>query len=342
LEPELRDDLYDVGVESFHIDGKIVALPMAICQAAVSINATRFDEAGVPYPPHDWDTTAWTWDEMIEAAKQLTLDKDDDGRLDQYGISMGHSSPWYFTRLWGEDIISDEDYASGICRKWQTDKPEVYEALVDGLQARADAIYEHEVTPSPETSSSLSQMGPMLKTGVIAMEFTGGWALWGDLPEEFDFRYAINPLGGVNGNGTRVENCWIDPLQISSQAEDPDAAWQFARFFVFDKDAQEIEISHRTTIPSVISAIDAYLAEYADSIAMTEDEQRTFYTGALAQAKTTVPCHILAGWAAVRDIWSSELEPVWLGEKTAKEAVDTFVPKVNQRLAEYLEEMDLA
>lgn len=341
LEPELKDDLWEVGVDSYTIDGNLVALPIGICQAAVSINATRFDEAGLPYPPHNWDTTAWTWEEMIETAKQLTLDKDDDGRLDQYGVNLGHSSPWTYTRLWGQDIVSDEDYASGICRKWQTDKPEVYEALVEGLQARADAIYEHGVTPSPETSSSLSQMGPMLKTGVIAMEFTGGWALWGELPEEFDFRYAINPLGGVNGGGTRVENCWAEPLQASSQTQFADASWQFLRFMSFDPDAQLIQIQGRSVIPAAKSALDAYVAEYQDRIAMTADEQRTFLLGALEQAKTTVPCHILLGWAAVRDIWGAEMSSVWLGEISAKEAVDSFAPKVNQRLAEYLEELEL-
>jgi multiple sugar transport system substrate-binding protein len=213
---------------------------------------------------------------------------------------------------------------------------------VNSLQARADAMYKHEVTPSPETAASLGQMGPMLKTGVIAMEFTGGWALWGDLPEEFDFRYAINPLGGANGSGTRVENCWVDPIQLSSQSKYPDAAWEFMRFSVFDEDGQQVGIKARSVIPAAKSAFDAYLAEYSERIAMTEEEQRTFYTGALAQAETTVPCHILVGWAAIRDIFRSELEPVWLNEKTAKEAVDDMIPMVNQKLEDFLAELEIS
>jgi ABC-type glycerol-3-phosphate transport system substrate-binding protein len=278
---------------------------------------------------------------MIETGEQLTLDSSGDGKIDRYGLDVGHSSPWTYTRLWGQDLVSDEDYASGLLHQWQTDKPEVYDALVGGLQARADAIYEDKVTPSPETASALSQIGDVLKTGAVAMNFTGGWALWGDLPEEFDFRYAINPLGGTGGSGTRVENTWVDPVQISSQSKFPDAAWAFTKFLVSDVDGLQIQIKARSVIPAVKSAFEPYMAEYSGRLAMTEDEQRTFLTGCLDQAKTTVPCHILVGWAAIRDIFNAELELVWLGERTAKEAVDVMIPKVNTKLEENLKELNL-
>jgi multiple sugar transport system substrate-binding protein len=340
-DPALKEDLHPVGVQSYTIAGKMIAMPLCLCPAAVSINATRFDEAGLEYPPVDWSSTAWTWDEVIDTAKKMTLDKDGDGKIDQYGFNPGHASPWYYTRLWGEDLVSDDDYASGILHKWQTDKPEVYEAAVAGLQARADAIYKDEVTPSPETASALGQIGDVLKTGAVAMNFTGGWALWGDLPEEFEFRYAINPLGGANGSGTRVENTWVDPVQISSQSQNPDAAWAFTKFLVADTDALQIQIKARSVIPAAKSAFDAYLAEYSSRLAMTEQEQRTFFTGCLDQAKTTVPCHILVGWAAIRDIFNAELELVWLGERTAKDAMDAMIPKVNTKLEENLKELNL-
>jgi multiple sugar transport system substrate-binding protein len=339
---ELVDDLHEVGVKSYTITGKLIAMPLCLCPAAVSINATRFDEVDVDYPPFDWSSSGWTWDEMIEAATKLTVDNEGDGKVDVYGLNLGHATPWTYTRLWGQDLVSDEDYASGILHKWQTDKSEVYDALVAGLQARADAIYKHNVTPSPETSQSLGQMGPMLKTGVIAMDFTGGWALWGDLPEEFTFRYSINPLGGVNGSGTRVKNTWVDPIQIGSQSKNPDAAWAFTRFLVADPDALDIQIKARSVLPAVKSAFDAYIAEYSQRLDMSEEEQRTFFSGAIEQAETTVPCHILVGWAAIRDIFNGEMEPVWLGEKSAKEAVDAMIPKVNQKLEENLKELNLS
>jgi multiple sugar transport system substrate-binding protein len=340
-DPSIKEDLHEVGVKSYTIGGKLIAMPLNLCPAAISINATRFDEAGVEYPTIDWSSTGWTWGEVIATAKQMTLDKDGDGKIDQYGLHPSHQSPWTYTRLWGKDLVSDEDYASGLLHKWQTDKPEVYDALLAGMQARADAMYKDEVTPSPETYSVLSQMGSVLKTGAVAMYFGGGWALSGDLPEEFEFRYSINPVG-ADGAGTRVKNTWVDPIQVGSQSKNPDAAWDYTKFMVSDLDALAIQIPAASKIPAVKSAFDLYLSKHTARLAMTEEEQRTFFTGAVEQAETTVPCHILVGWAAIRDIFRSEMEPAWMGEKTVKEAVDEMIPKVNAKLQENLEELDLA
>ena len=35
-------------------------------------NQPLFDQAGVKYPPVDWDDTSWTFDAMLDAAKRLT------------------------------------------------------------------------------------------------------------------------------------------------------------------------------------------------------------------------------------------------------------------------------
>lgn len=339
---EMVKDLWPVGLKSYTIGGKLIAMTFALLDAGVFINATRFDEAGVAYPPVDWNDKSWNWEAMLDLAKKLTKDTNGDGKVEQYGINLGHWSPWYYTRMWGQDLVSKEDYASGIFRKWQTDVPAVYDACVSGLQARADAIYQHKVTPTPASAQSLGQMGPMLKTGVVAMEFTGGWAIWGELPEKFKFRAAPNPLGGVNGSGTRCKNTWAEPLQICSQTKGADQAWEFVKFMTVDPDAIAIEMAHRSMIPAARSAFDGYIAEYSKRLAMTEEEQKTFFLGALEQAETTVPDHILVGSAAVRDIEISELDPVWNGEKTAKEAVDTMIPLINAKLQENLKQLNIS
>jgi multiple sugar transport system substrate-binding protein len=341
--PSFTDDLYPVGLNSYTKGGKTVAMTFAVLAAGTWINATRFDEAGVEYPPIDWtDEGAWTWDDVIETAKKLTLDSDSDGRVDLYGFNPSHASPWTYTRLWGQDLISDEDYQSGILHGWQTNDSAVYEALVEGLQARADAMHEHEVAPSPDTAQSLEQMGAMLKTGAIAMDFAGGWAVWGDLPEEFEFRGAINPKGGVNGSGTRVRNTWAEPLQICSQTKYPNEAWQWVKFMTVDKDALARQMQARNLIPAARSSFDAYIEGDKDRLAMSVEDQKSFYGQAIEQAETTVPCHILVGWAAVRDVFNSELEPIWLGEKTAREAVDEMLPKIQAAIDENLEALDIS
>src|SRR5699024_11453525 len=57
-------------------EDKVYAVPKDVDTIALWYNKTMFDEAGIPYP----DET-WTWDKLVEVAKQLTKP---DGS--QYGL----------------------------------------------------------------------------------------------------------------------------------------------------------------------------------------------------------------------------------------------------------------
>jgi len=341
-EPDLINDLYEVGTNSYTIGGELIGLPFSVLNAGVFINATRFEEAGVELPPVSWTDDSWTWDAMIEKAKALTLDSDGDGKIDRYGLDAGHSSAWTYTRLWGQDVISEEDYQAGIVHQWQTDKQEVYDAMVNGLQARADVVYKHEVGPDPATASALNQMGSMLKTGAIAMSFTGGWAIWGDLPEEFEFRCAPNPIGGENGSGTRVKNTWCGPLQIVATTDIPDESWEWAKFYCGSPKAHAIMIDYRPTIPAAKSAFEPFLKAFENKVAMSAEDQRTYFEGFVDQMETTVPCHILSGWAAGRDAMRASLDPVWSGDKTVAEIADKMIEDVNAKYAENIKALGIS
>ncbi len=279
---------------------------------------------------------------MIATAKKLTIDTEKDGKIDKFGLVWGHSGPWYNTRLWGKDLVSKEDYESGVLHQIlaSTDSS-VKEAMIASLQARANTVWVDKVSPSPETQQSLSQMGPMLKTGAIAMELTGGWAVWGDLPKEFKFRAAINPKGGANGSGTRCNNTWAEPLEICSKTKHADEAWKFVKFIVADKDAIDINLAHRNLMPAAKSAFGTFIKAQGTHLAMSEDEQKTFYMGAIEQANSTVPDHILVGWAKVRDVFNSQLDPVWLNEKTAAQAVEELLPLAQAAIDANLKELNI-
>jgi multiple sugar transport system substrate-binding protein len=333
----LREGLYPMSIKVYTLRGELCALPHVICPAGVSFNATRFDEAGLKYPPYDWNDESWTWEAMIALAKQLTVDKDGDGKIDQYGLNIGHRSIWYLTRMWGEDVVSAEDYAEGVMHKLNTDKPEVYEALVAGVTAVADAIHKDKVNPTPDTAQALGQMGPMLKTGAIAMEFTGGWAIWPPLPEEMKFGIAPNPLAK-----TRGKQVWVDPVQITSTTKYPKESWEFCKYLVSADESWDIQIEHRTVVPAWQPALPKYVDRWGGSLVLSKDEYQKFLSQCLEQATNDVPCHVLVGWAAARDAFIAELQPVWLGTKSPKEAVDTLIPLVNEKFQEKLQELQLA
>ncbi len=58
---------------AFKYNGKTVAYSSANEVLALWYNKAMFDAAGIPYPPTSEDK-AWTWDQFVEVAKQLTID----------------------------------------------------------------------------------------------------------------------------------------------------------------------------------------------------------------------------------------------------------------------------
>ena len=58
---------------AFKYDGRTVAYSAANEVLALWYNKAMFDAAGIPYPPTSEDK-AWTWDQFVEVAKQLTID----------------------------------------------------------------------------------------------------------------------------------------------------------------------------------------------------------------------------------------------------------------------------
>ena len=58
---------------AFKYEGKTVAYSSANEVLALWYNKAMFDAAGIPYPPTSEDK-AWTWDQFVEVAKQLTID----------------------------------------------------------------------------------------------------------------------------------------------------------------------------------------------------------------------------------------------------------------------------
>ena len=338
INPEIEEGMWPIAIKAYSIRGDVIGLPWSITYPGFFYNATLVDEGGVERPPVDWGDASWTMEEAIARARQLTLDKDEDGKVDQFGIELSHRTPFYLTRLWGQDLVTDEDYADGVLHKLRFHEDEVYGACLAGVQFIANAIYEEQVTPSPDTAQSLSQLGPMLKTGALAMNFSAAWALSPPLPEQYEFGAAAEPRAKTTGH-----TAWLNPMQMISSTQHPDEAWQFMSFFVTDDEAQKVFLANTTgKIPPARAGLKAYVESWAPKLVNTPDELELMIRGGLDQVKSSCPCHILVGWAALRDIFNSELETVWLGSTEPREAVDTIIPLMNEALQDKLKELQLA
>ncbi len=135
--PTLRDYLF--------VDGKLVGIPENQSTLCLFYNKTMFDEAGLAYPDH-----SWTWEDMKEAARKLTLYKDAGGRKIsvQKGL-MVFEDPHFFVWMYGGSVYTKDG------RKCIIDSPEARKGMREWEELRM----KDRVVPSPSEIMSLDAHG---------------------------------------------------------------------------------------------------------------------------------------------------------------------------------------
>lgn len=204
------DDFYPRALDSYRWNGDIYGMPNDIAIGVVFFNKDLFDEAGVPYPKQDW-----TWSEYLSAAKALTFDFDEDGRIDQFGTLIGD---WrHFVWQNGGEVVDDPHHPT----RSTMNTPEVIEAL----QWLVDLRFKHHVTTRP---GELADMGgyEMFMTGKVAMMFGGHWDV-PTLSKVRRFRWDVAPLPKRK---LRANNAYGSALCIPSKSRNKDAAWRYIKF----------------------------------------------------------------------------------------------------------------
>ena len=194
--------------------GQLWAIPSDGAGMVFYYNRKMFDAAGVSYPTDDW-----TWDNMLEAAKKLTLpDKN------QYGISSG--APGLLTQrgIWSTSANApqiSEDYKKSLL-----DAPEsiaVYKFFWD-------LMHTHKVTPPPAAATDTGVSNPFLAKQV-AMHVDGTWVISGDYAKglkDDEWDIALFPKHPVTGR--RHVDIGADGWWIFKGSQDYQAAWDLASY----------------------------------------------------------------------------------------------------------------
>lgn len=75
-------EILPVMIDAFRWNGKLIAIPYGINTHTIFYNKNLLAESGLTMP-RDWD-----WDTAIAMAKQLTKDRNGDGEIDQWGLTL--------------------------------------------------------------------------------------------------------------------------------------------------------------------------------------------------------------------------------------------------------------
>jgi len=287
-------------------------------------NVDMFDAANVPYPPTKVED-AWTWQEFIDVAKQLTLDRSgrnahdpdfDPNDISQFGAQV--SLNWYgwmpFVFGNGGGYLTEDGTEFGLS------KPEATEAL----QLIADLINVHHVSPSPVQASSIPAPATALQSKKVAMVIEGSW-------NHLDLvKAGLNWGVGVMPVLKEYKSFFFGgSLVIFKSSEHPDETWQFIKFLTNPHNV--LEMFQALWVPQMTAWYeDPELIELWAS--ETLPGRPTGFQDAVMHATfdnvMPSPENDVRNFLEINAAVSAALDQVWLGTKSAADAMAEIEPQV--------------
>ena len=208
-------------------------------------NKDLFTAAGISFPAGDW-----TWDDFRRIAKALTRDTNGDGRLDQFGASLGFGWLDIEPLVWsfGGRFLSEDNSRSAV-----KDTPYVLEAArfmqEIKFQDRCLAYFAEQQGQTKEVQILTGRIGMMASGWFVAQALN-------DIKADMRWGVCAMPRGPRGDRFTRVS---YDGISINAAAAPrrKELAWQFIRYLV-SEDAQRYIAESGRGIPVVIEYAQKY------------------------------------------------------------------------------------
>lgn len=309
-----NDDFYAPALRAFTwkaSDGteSLGALPRDVSNLVVFYNKDLFQQAGLPEP-----RSGWTWQEFLETARDLTLDTNNDGDPDRFGVSFFADPPLFWLPwVWSAGgSLFDEDH-----RRFTLDQPEA----LRGLQFYANLRNQFHVAPKKVESGGAS-MSQLFLQQKLAMMVNGRWSV-PVLREQAQFAWDVVPMP-VGPSGTSRVGIDASGYAIAAKTAHPDECWALVQFLL-SKPAIEKVTASGLIVPA---RPDVAQGELFLSPGKSPRHGRAF----LDVIADGVPTNTPPRWNEIAEELKLALEPVWDGKQNAKEAVTAVAPKIQRML----------
>ncbi len=302
-------------------DGKPVAYSSSTETLILFYNRDLFDAAGLAYPPTKVEE-AWSWDEFISVARQLTLDEAgrhpgeegfDPAAIVQYGASvdrwtwqlevwaLSNGGRWFAEN--GKDVLITED------------------AAINAIQRVADLTLVEHVQPEAGDIGD-DTMQKVFLSGNVAMATGGSWNI-GTCLESSGINYGIAVLPRME---TALTIATSGPQVVFSRSPHRTAAMDFIRWYAQEENSWSL-IQSGIWLPLLEkyytdeAAIDAWLRDPAFVLRDEYDTARSVLVDYTRQSAVAAGWYYTPNTDRFHALLQRALTPVWTGETTAREAV---------------------
>jgi multiple sugar transport system substrate-binding protein len=290
--------------------GKQFSIPPDGSPLVVAYNVDLFKSNSVPLP-----TAAWTWDDCLKTAQQLT--KSSGGSTTQFGCTFTGGGGNLLSFLFANDanVIDTAANTSTIASP----------NAVQVLNYLGDLNNKYHVNPLPSEMAGLGSNSFL--SGKVAMMIANRGGL-GTVYPNAPFKIGVAPLPKAPAGGHSGSQ--ITPLQlvIETPNKHPDDAWLLLDYLASAR-SQLNRFTQFGGYPSRRSVANdpKFLASVEPSWVGTEVNQ-VYAQVAGAQGTGFIPHH--PNWSQVNDALNKQLALLWAGKQpadtVAKSAQDLITP----------------
>jgi multiple sugar transport system permease protein len=254
------EQYFDPVIDTYTRGDSLLAFPKGFTPLVMFYNKRLFDQAGIPYPEG-----GWTWDDYLEISRQLTIEGDRQGVIEQFGTvfltDLYLWQPWVWMNR-GDIVSPDGRRASGYF-----DSPETMEAI----QFLMDLRTKHQVAPhnlQTVAGSFSSAAAALFYNNRIGMMPSGHWALLGmdEYVRKGDLDIGVAPLPVPDG-GVKSTVLYGAGWSVTRQSRHPEWAVRLAAFLGGEWAAQ-VRAESDIEIPAIEAA--ARLKAEADTTGMLQ------------------------------------------------------------------------
>lgn len=284
---DYKDSLYPNVLKALTVDGKVYGVARDVSPMVMYLNTDLFKASNVEIPK---DT--WTVDDFIETAKKLTKNG-----------QWGYYFPKYADTMYDWMVMNGARYVSEDGTKSLISSPEAQASL----QFMYDLIYKYKICP---TEAQVKQFGDKQASafvaGKVAMQI-GALSMSDTLTSnDPPINYTILPLPSYNGK--KFTHTFVNSWTIPKGAKHPDLSWKVLKFFS-GKEGQQIALDYGMGLPANKSV---------DTTAFIQkNPANKYFIDALNYA---TPFETSQYGSQYNTVMQKDLEPLWLGKTTVKDA----------------------
>jgi multiple sugar transport system substrate-binding protein len=198
-------------LKAFQLEEQTYGLPKDFSTLALFYNKQAFKDVRLYQPPQ-------TWDELRQDSQKLTIDKNRDGRKEQYGLGVSPelSRQYFMMRAFGGYLTDRQENAAFFTS-----------GSLKGLQLIIDE-YRKDKSAAQPSDLGANTGSEMFGQGKAAMVIEGTWAI-PYLQETFPkLEFATTEIPSVNGKkGTMA---YTVAYVMNKKTKHKEAAWQLISY----------------------------------------------------------------------------------------------------------------